>query len=57
MKQQSGLLLLEVANATSELNQKIMDTLFTQPKTGSITALSDKGTFKLIIKIPAIHDK
>ncbi|MBF2544927.1 hypothetical protein IA922_08985 [Listeria seeligeri] len=57
MKQQSGLFLLEVANATSELNQKIMDTLFTQPKTGSITALSDKGTFKLIIKFPAIHDK
>lgn len=71
LKQQSGLFLFEISNATSEPSQKIMDNLFLRPKLESGTALIkrevsrvhgtidyrfDHHTFKLIIKLPAMKD-
>lgn len=69
LKQQSGLFLFEITNATRLPSQAVMDHLFRRPRQTSGAALIkrsvakvhgtidyrfDQGSFKLILKIPAI---
>lgn len=69
LQQQSGLFLLEIANATNMPSQAVMDHLFTKSKPtsglafiqkqianayGTIDYRFEQGSFKLMLKLPAI---